>query len=185
MPAAPPDYWTVERLHQLPDDGQRYEIIDGELHVSPAPSFRHQGAVLDLVRVLLPYCDTLGLCLLFAPAAVTWSPRTEVQPDILVMPMVGGRRPERFEDVGRLELAVEVLSPSTRQWDRFTKRREYQRRGVPEYWIVDLDSRYVERWRPQDEEPDVRRDSLTWHPVEGAAPLALDLVTYFRTVCGD
>lgn len=182
MPVAPLDSWTVELLHQLPDDGQRYEIVEGQLHVSPAPSYLHQRAILELVLLLKPYCDQVGLELLFAPAAVTWSRRTEVQPDILTMPLADGRRPERFEDVGRLELAVEVLSPSTLRWDRFTKRHEYQRRGVPMYWIVDLASRSVECWRPGDDEPEIRFDSVEWAPVADHAPIAIDLAVYFARV---
>lgn len=182
MPVAPPDRWTVEQLHQVPDDGQRWEIIDGVLHVSPAPSFVHQRAILELVVLLRPYCEALGLELLFAPAAVAWSTRTEVQPDLLVMPLVNGRRPTRFEDVGRLELAVEVLSPSTMRWDRFTKRREYQSREVPAYWIVDTASRSVECWRPGEEEPEIRLDTLTWAPVPGHAPITIDLAEYFARV---
>lgn len=182
MPVAHPDNWTVELLRQLPDDGQRHEIIDGELHVTPAPSFAHQRAIVELVLLLKPYCDAIGLELLFAPAAVTWSLRTEVQPDLVVMPLVNGRRPARFEDVGRLELAVEVLSPSTVRWDRFTKRREYQRRGVPAYWIVDLASRCVECWRPGDEEPEIRFDAIEWAPVTTHAPISVDLPRFFARV---
>jgi Uma2 family endonuclease len=89
---------------------------------------------------------------------------------------------QRFQDVGVLELAVEVLSPSTVGPDRFTKRREYQRRGVPEYWIVDTASRSVERWRPTDEEPEMLFDTLNWQPRADTPPLAIDLGALFRAV---
>lgn len=185
VPVEMPDYWTVDQLHTLPDDGQRYEIIDGELHVTPAPSFAHQSVISELVYLLKPYCDARGYFLLFAPAAVTWSPRTEVQPDILVMPMLNGRPPGRFEDVGRLLLAVEVLSPSTKRWDRFTKRREYQRRGVPEYWIVDIESRCIERWTPTVESPEVIRDVVSWKSDEASAGLDVRVQDVFRAALGD
>ncbi len=81
-----------------------------------------------------------------------------------------------------LELAVEVLSTSTARYDRVTKWRVYQEQGVPEYWIVDLDARMVERWRPGDERPEVLTGRLTWRPVEGWEELAIDLVTLFRDV---
>ncbi|MBC7895171.1 MAG: Uma2 family endonuclease [Cytophagaceae bacterium] len=180
-----PDYWTVDQLHALPDDGQRYEIIDGELHVTPAPSFPHQLVIGELVYVLKPWCDAQGYCLLFAPAAVTWSPRTEVQPDILVMPKVNGRPPGRFEDVGRLLLAIEVLAPSTKRWDRFTKRREYQRRGVPEYWIVDIEARCVERWPATAESPEVIRDIVSFRADEASAGLDVRMQDVFRAALGD
>lgn len=181
MPARPMD-WTVAMVHELPDDGNRYEVIDGELLVSPAPSYRHQHAIADLYRILWPYARELGLDVLFAPAAVTFSPRREVQPDLLVLPRIGERRATRFEDVGRMVLAVEVLSPSTQRNDRVKKRPVYQQEGVGEYWLVDLDARAVERWRPADDAPEVLGTTLDWQPVAHAAPLRIDLVAYFGEV---
>ena len=119
MPAAHSSEWTVDMVHALPDDGNRYEVIEGELLVSPSPAWLHQRAVGGLYVLLLDYARRAGLDVLVAPAAVTWSPRTEVQPDVLVVPLVEGRMPSRFEDVGVLTLAVEVLSPSTMRVDRF------------------------------------------------------------------
>lgn len=185
MPAPRTD-WTVEMVHELPDDGNRYEVIDGVLLVSPSPSLLHQRVVGRLHALLFPYVPAAGLEVLVAPAAVTWSARTEVQPDVLALPLLpNGRLAERFEDVGALGLAVEVLSPSTARTDRFTKRREYQRRGVPEYWIIDPIGRSVERWRPGDEDPEILFDTLTWQPKADVAPLAIDLVAFFRAVLGE
>ena len=82
-----------------------------------------------------------------------------------------------------LLLVIEVTSPSTARQDRQLKRRRYQRAGVPEYWIVDLDARIVERWRPQDERPEILDEQLTWQPQPGAAPLEIDLVSLFARVC--
>jgi Uma2 family endonuclease len=174
--------WTVEMLHELPDDGNRYEILNGALLVSPAPTWQHQRTIARLHLLLAPYALGLGLDVLMAPAAVTWSPHTELQPDLLVVPLVNGQPAERFEDVGVLELAVEVLSPSSVRVDRFSKRREYQVRGVSEYWVVDVASRLVERWRPTDDEPEIIFETLQWQPRAGSAPLTIDLSQYFRTV---
>jgi len=185
MPATHPGEWTVDMVHALPDDGNRYEVIEGELLVSPAPAWLHQGAVGRLYVLLLEYASRVGFHVLVAPAAVTWSSRTEVQPDVLAVPLVEGRLPARFEDVGVLTLAVEVLSPSTTRADRFVKRREYQKRGVPEYWIVDPVGRFVERWQPGDEEPDILFESLTWQPNPDAPPLVINLADYFHTVHGE
>jgi Uma2 family endonuclease len=66
--------------------------------------------------------------------------------------------------------------------DRFVKRREYQTRGVPEYWIVDPMGRSVERWRPGDEEPDILFDTIAWQPNPDVAPLTINLAAYFRAV---
>ena len=159
--------------------------LDGELLVSPAPTWLHQRAVRELVELLLPYVKTVGLELFFAPTAVTWGPRTEVQPDVLAVPRLEGRPAQRFEDVGVLSLAVEVLSPSTARQDRYKKRPEFQRRAVPEFWIVDPASRLVERWCPNDEKPEVLLDFLVWQPSAEVAPLAIDLTRYVRAIHGD
>jgi len=177
--------WTVAEVNELPDDGNRYEVLDGELLVSPAPTWLHQRAVRELVELLLPYVKTIGLELFFAPTAVTWGPRTELQPDVLAVPRLEGRPAQRFVDVGVLSLAVEVLSPSTARQDRYKKRPEFQRRAVPEYWIVDPASRLVERWRPNDEEPEVLLDCLVWQPSAEVAPLTINLSRYFRAIHGD
>lgn len=182
-PAARTD-WTVEEMHALPDDGNRYEVVDGELLVTPAPSFTHQDAIAELYLLLKPYADAASLHVLFAPAAVTFSPRREVQPDLLVLPLVDRRRARTFAEAGRLVLAVETLSPSTARADRYTKRRLYQSENVPEYWIVDVASRLFERWRPNDDEPEVLHETLAWQPCDDLVPLVIDLAAYFRRVHG-
>lgn len=178
----PQTVWTVELLHEIPEDGNRYEIIDGVLLVSPSPAPVHQSAIGELYLLLKPYAASLGFSVFFAPASVTWSPDTEVQPDLMVIPREPGRRIERFEEVHHLQLAVEVLSPSSLRADRFTKRRAYQRYGVAEYWIIDTSGRSIERWQPNDEEPEILLESLSWQPHVDAAPLVIDLVKYFRDV---
>src|SRR4051812_11711296 len=81
--------WTVDDLAHMPDDGQRYEVIDGELFVTPSPALRHQDAIAELVHLLRPYVvgQAIGH-LVFAPADVTFSPRRGVQPDLFVAPLV-------------------------------------------------------------------------------------------------
>ena len=131
--------WTADDLRDLPDDGNRYEVIDGELFVTPAPSWEHQRAAAELYSLIAaylqrePYGDVL-----IAPADVPFSRTRSVQPDLFVVPLVGGRRPRKFEDVGRLLLAVEILSPSTARADRVSKRVLFRDEGVSEYWVVDL-----------------------------------------------
>jgi Uma2 family endonuclease len=176
--------WTVEMVRALPDDGNRYEVIDGELLVSPSPSRLHQRAAGELFVILHAYLAGTDLEVLFAPFAVTWSARTEVQPDLLVAPSAH-LRPLRYgEGASVLELVVEVLSPSSARTDRHRKRRLYQSQGVPEYWIVDPGSRLFERWRPGDEEPEVLLASLAWQPVAEREPLLIDLDAYFDAVHG-
>jgi Uma2 family endonuclease len=174
--------WTVDRIHALPDDANRYEVIDGERFVTPAPSILHQLVVARLVAALQPYVDTIGQLLLFAPVDVIFSDRRLVQPDVLVMPKLDGRAPQRFTDVGRLTLAVEVLSPSNRYADLIAKRDLYQRENVPEYWIVDAHARTFDRWRPLSVSAETLQDTLTWHPDPRFAAFTMDLRQFFRTV---
>ncbi len=173
--------WTLEMLHALPDDGNRYELVDGKLLVSPSPSLPHQWIVFDLYTALRSYVSTIGgMDVVGSPVAVTFSRRREVQPDLVVLPLVDGRRPRSFDEAGRAVLVVEVLSPSTARHDRVIKRRVYQMEGVPEYWIVDPDARTVERWRPMDERPEIAIDTLTWEPAAAQDALRIDLPALFR-----
>lgn len=192
MPAPPPlapdtsrHDWTVEQLAALPDDGNRYEVVDGELLVSPSPSLLHQMAVGELLVLLREHARRHDLLCLVAPADITFSPRRLVQPDVLVAPFVNGRQPSRLEQIRHLALAVEVLSPATARADRYVKRRLYQGEGVDEYWIVEPEARLVERWRPGDDEPDVLVESLAWTARQGGEPLVIDLGAYFRRVHGE
>ncbi len=184
MPQSAPN-WTVEQVLALPDDGNRYEVVDGELLVTPAPMFRHQDAILGLVRRLEPFVRSNGVWhLSLSPADIEFDDHTLVQPDIFVFELPGGKRPDRWKDIRSLLLAVEVLSPSTARADRQVKRLRYQRQGIPEYWIVDLDARLVERWRPRDERPEVIHDILSWRPAPSGAALSLDLPELFGEVLG-
>jgi Uma2 family endonuclease len=173
--------WTVDDLLDLPNDGQRYEVLDGELLVTPAPSLDHQRAILALGRLLNDYLATnrVGEAIV-SPADVTFSPRRLVQPDVFMIPFADwGRKASRFVDVGRLLLAVEILSPSTARADRVKKRRLYRDEGVPEYWIVDLDARTFERSTPADDRVEVLADSIDWLPDGATAPLHIDIGAYF------
>lgn len=184
MPAAT-HHWTAAELATLPADGNRYEIVDGELLVTPAPAWKHQELVFELGVRLSAYLGPLGLARVIpAPADVELADDTVVEPDLFVVPLVAGRGPERWSDVGRLLLAVEVLSPSTARVDRTVKRARYQRAGFPEYWIVDGVSRTVERWRPRDERPEILIETLTWQPEGAVEPLTMDLAALFTEVLG-
>ena len=175
--------WTVSDLQDLPDDGNRYEIIDGQLFVTPAPSLRHQEAVGAMYVLLRAYLGRERIGSVFgSPVDVAFSDQRAVQPDLCVMPLHNRRRPERFEDVGRLLLAVEVLSPTTARADRVDKRVLFRDEGVAEYWIVDLDARTIERSTPIDPRIEVLVDRLEWMPDGAASPLVIDLLDYFATV---
>ena len=178
--------WTVEDLADLPDDGNRYEVIDGELFVTPAPNLDHQEAIARLYVLLAPYVAREGFGhVVFAPADVTFSPRRGVQPDLFVLPLQNARRPRRFTDVGRLLLAVEVLSPLTARVDRVKKRKVYREEGGDEYWVVDLEARVIERSTPGRETIEVLSERLEWLPPGASEALTIDVAAYFKSVLDD
>jgi len=125
--------FTVDDLEAMPDDGNRYELIDGMLHVSPAPGTRHQKVVYRLYGVL-DQASPEEFEVLGAPYAVRPSPTTELQPDVLV-----GRAEDFTEKLLPVApvLAVEVLSPSSVLYDLNYKKATYQRLGVRSYWVID------------------------------------------------
>lgn len=125
--------FSVADLEGMPDDGRRYELVDGQLLVSPAPGLRHQALALALYRLLDDAC-TEELFVLAAPFAVRIDASNEVQPDVLV-----ARRDQLTEKnlPAAPVLAVEVLSPSRRLVDLSLKRAAYQRMGTPSYWVLD------------------------------------------------
>jgi len=116
---------------------------------------------------------------LSSPADISWGPDTLVQPDVFVAPLEQARTLDwtRIQD---LLLVVEVLSPSTARYDRFTKRRLYQEVGVPVYWLVDGESSLVEVWTPDAAFPQIERDWVIWHPAGAHAPFTLGLSELFR-----
>ena len=125
--------WTVEDLDRLPDDGLRYELVDGVLLVTPAPSFSHQTAVGEL-HFLLRSAQQPPFRTLLAPFDFRPTGRRSFQPDLLVV-----RSDEVTEQRAVIPpvLVVEVLSPGTRSVDLLLKRGVYEESGVPVYWLVD------------------------------------------------
>ena len=175
--------WTAELARALPDDGNRYEVLDGELFVTPAPALLHQRALLELYVRLRPYVEAHGLGeVLLSPADIEFSPKRLLQPDLFVIPDAPGGRRKNWREVKSLLLAVESLSPSTARADRIKKRKIYQEEGVPEYWIVDLDARAFERWRPGESRPEVLAETLVWQARADIEPLEIDLEEYFSAV---
>lgn len=175
--------WTVAERDALPDDGNRYEVIDGELFVTPAPTYRHQDAILELATLLRPYLDREPVGhLTISPADIRFSKHRGVQPDLFVAPLVNGGRPRDWTDVRHLVLAVEVLSPSSVRADRIVKRAMYRDQGVEEYWVVDLDARAFERSTPTSAQVEIRTDRLDWHPDGASRALIIDIQRFFCDV---
>ena len=183
MPALLPHTdWTVDMLDALPDDGQRYEIIDGELFVTPSPGEGHQDVVGLLLARLLAYFTGSGLGkAVVSPSDVRRGDRTRnrLQPDVYVVRRVDGKRPPYPYDLADLLLAVEVLSPSTAHTDYQRKRTTYLTSGVGEYWVVNVEGRTVSRWRRAGAPGEVLSDRLEWHPAGMTKPFALELPAFF------
>lgn len=183
MPATLPRRWTRPEVEALIDANPlqtpRYELIDGELLVTPSPGPAHQSFVGSLFTILHAYVAANGLGkVFFAPADLELRPGNINQPDLFVLPP-GIRPGRRWRGVTSLRLAVEVLSKGSRRHDRVTKRFHYQEIAVPEYWIVDIDAGVVERWRPTDDRPQILTDRLTWQPDAGIGALVIDLAALF------
>ena len=174
-------HFTAADLAAMPDDGQRYELVRGELLVSPAPRVDHQAIVAWLFGELRDYLRPRGLVrqLLMAPADLTLGPNTIVQPDLFVADTTAVRRTKRWADITVLFLTVEVSSRSTARFDRTVKRPEYQQYGIPQYWIVDGDQRQVEVWTPDATEPVIERQRLTWRHPSLDDECVIDLVKLF------
>jgi Uma2 family endonuclease len=181
MPATARE-WTVEMLDALPDDGQRYEIIDGELFVTPAPGEPHQLIAGELYARLREYLrgHRVGKQIV-SPADVRRGDRkrNRVQPDVFVVRLTDGQRPAYPYNLHELLLAVEIVSPSNPLLDYQVKRDLYLREGVGEYWVINPDALNVSRWRGRDEPGEVLSRSIDWHPEGMSEPFVLDLAEFF------
>ncbi len=190
MPAFVKKRWSANEARALneanPLPWPRYEVIDGELLVSPAPRSLHQDVVLSVARILSDYTDRVGDGhTMIGPADIELEDDSTVSPDVFVTKLVKGRKPKNWKEVEGLWLVAEVLSPSTARYDRVVKRAYFGRNDVAEYWIVDLDARLFERWHPGDQRPEVETGTLRWGLGEGADALEIDLPAFFREMHGE
>jgi Uma2 family endonuclease len=179
MPA--PLFHTAEMVRNLPDDGNRYETVYGELLVSPSPRPRHQVVAARIFGAFFKYLESsAGAIVLYSPADLSFG-----REDVLVQPDIFVVRPEdapvaTWNDVSRLLLAIEILSPSTARQDRFTKRRLYQEIGADEYWLVDADGGAFEIWTAEAQFPRVESGTVTWTAPDASSPLVLDVTILLR-----
>ena len=190
MPALRTRPWTIEEVEELIGQREgytpRYELVDGELLVTPGPSNRHQRIAFELAVLLRTYVldHRLGeVCL--GPGVVKLDPSSYFEPDIYVVPAVNGRRQASTVLVTRLLLAVEVLSPSSARHDRITKRSYFRSNGIPDYWVVDGEADAFEVWQPGDDRAALVSEQLTWHPQAASAPFQLDVAAFFDAVADD
>lgn len=174
--------WTLAELDRLPNDGNKYELVDGELFVTPAPSTAHQQLISVLLKFLAPYVWARGLGAISIPRSVVRTEESEVEPDLMVR-MSPTTLPEKWVEMPTPSLVVEVLSRTTRRRDHEQKRALYLRIGVPEYWIVDRWSRTIRVIRR--DVGDVIADSvLEWQPEGASESLRVDVRAYFDEALG-
>ncbi len=179
--------WTADEVRDLIREDQkwpRYEVINGELLVTPAPRDVHQFACVELCTLLRDFLELHPIgAVTMSPSDVPMTGDSLVQPDVYVIPAFETPDGEQIlwpEEVYLL-LSAEVLSKSSRRTDRVTKRDLYLSNGVADYWVVDIDARVFERYRAGQDMPELFRDTIAWTPRDGLS-LTIDLPAYFDRV---
>jgi len=189
MPAVNLHHWTRDEvlalIDQNPLQSPRWEVVDGELFVTPSPGLSHQRAVLLLARELDDYCRATGVGVTaISPSDTAPESDVVVQPDVYVLPVNEARRMRSEHTARTLLLAVEVLSPGSERGDRGRKRALYGR-TVPVYWLVDVDERRVEQWRQGESRGSVHTSRIEWQPAGATQPMVLDLKEMFARIHGE
>ncbi|MCU6711394.1 Uma2 family endonuclease [Paenibacillus sp. J5C_2022] len=138
---------TYEMYAEWPDDGQRYEIVNGIMEmISPGPSTTHQAVSGELALIIKQSCRKDYL-VFHAPIDVILSQTTVVQPDILMIHRSREHIVTKRGIEGPPDLVIEILSPSSHKRDKLIKRRAYAEHGVPEYWVVDTEARTLDQYQ--------------------------------------
>jgi Uma2 family endonuclease len=175
--AMPAKKWTLSELHRLPDDGNKYELIRGELFVTPAPTYEHETVIARLDTILVPYVASQRLGYVHHARSVLQYKGSETEPDLMVrMPHPG--RKKTWRTAPTPILVVEVHSPSTKRRDLQQKRDYYMDAGVRDYWMIDMEERTVTIVR-KDEVGMVVSDKFSWHPLGASAPVEIDVAALF------
>jgi Uma2 family endonuclease len=181
MPLVVPRY-TLSDLDSFPDDGSRYELLDGVLLVTPAPALSHEIVVARIARALVGYLSP-ELAEVFTRGSVEVEPNVHLEPDLLVVPAgeipAGIGTDPRWTEIRRWWLAVEVAGEGSAVYDRDHKGPAYLALGVREVWRVDLKERCVFVSRPGGIEQR-NAEQVTWHPPERRDPLLLAVPDLFR-----
>jgi Uma2 family endonuclease len=145
VPGPPQGSWTYDDYAALPEDGHRYEIVNGVLVMAPAPTPDHQSITVRISHYLFVHVELAGLGRVFSgPIDVELGPKNVFQPDLVVVLNAHLDRIASKKIIGAPDLVVEIASPSTAALDRLTKYDIYAHAGITEYWIVKPTSRTVE-----------------------------------------
>ena len=171
------DVWTYAEYCRLPDDGNKYEVLDGEVLMCPAPGTRHQHVATNLFFEVRGHVIKHSLGVILWDVDLLFVDGQFLRPDWLFVP---ASRRDGITDRGvemAPDLVVEVLSPSSRKNDLVKKPRRYRDFGVPEMWVADPVRNLVHRFTAPGE--DVVRDVLAWRPPSGGPDLEIDLAKVF------
>ena len=166
-----PEYTTAD-LRRFPRDGNRYELLEGILIVTPAPGTAHQIVLSRLQHAVSTYLAPRGLALALSPGEIEIAPKTLLDPDLLVIP--SHYRPGTpWPRISGWWLAVEVFSQSSKVFDRDFKRDAYLQLGVAEVWLVDLREQCVLVSRQAGPRDERYAGRLVWRPptMDGAMEL--------------
>jgi Uma2 family endonuclease len=169
--------WTRADLARFPDDGNRYEVLGGELLVTPQAAPDHQGDAVELAYALGSYCRRHGIGAIASPGAVVFG-KNELQPDLLVIPGIARATGKKWEELPLPVLVVEILSStwnSSRSRDLNVKRHAYLRLGIETYWVIDPPNRCVHVWTHGARREVVVTDVLRWQPKPEIAPFEITI----------
>lgn len=179
--------WTYSDYARLPDDGNRYEVIDGELLVTPSPSPLHQRVVARLLMALDPFVERHALGLVIPDVDLLFQTGQFLRPDLLVAP---ASSPEGITNRGVETaplLVIEILSPTSGAIDRVKKPARYGAFGIPEYWVLDPEARCAWVWRfaAGATAPDKVVGTLEWRAAGAPEALVIDLEKVLAPLWGD
>jgi Uma2 family endonuclease len=176
--------WDYSDYARLPDDGNRYEVIDGELLVTPAPSPLHQRVLFRLAMELDAYVERHGLGVMFPDVDLLFQTGQFLRPDFLVVPESSRPGITRRGIEMAPSLVVEILSPTSGPIDLVKKPARFGEFGIPEYWVIDPDERCAWVWRfaAGESEADRAIGQLTWHPAGASEPLVVDLEKVLKPI---
>lgn len=170
----PRRYYTAADVLAIPEDGNRYKVVHGELLETPAPRPVHQHVAFRLAVLIGNHLDRYPVGETFPGGDLSWSANSLGVPDLFAVDQTeAGATSSR--EVQTLLLVIEILSPSTAGHDRFTKRRLYREVGIPVYWLVDAGAKVVETWTPESVLPTMEHGVIRWHPKGPAEPPQISL----------
>jgi Uma2 family endonuclease len=180
MVTGAPFEWTYSEYARLPDDGNRYEVLDGAVCVTPAPGPRHQRVAAAVFFALAQYVDRHGIGEMLWDVDLLFVTGQYLRPDMLFVPAAASGSVSDRGMEGTPGLVVEVVSPHSRRIDCVRKPPRYREFGVPEYWVVDPGARTIIRHRfEHGVAPIVCSATLEWEPAAGVPALRLDIPGLF------